>query len=149
MFTTEITRNTPTPAATVRMMTMSGTAGTWFASTCRSGSAMVMKAPIKKTMGRMGQIERFPIRTTSPPTPSPIGIIAISAPRENSPMPTMSRMAPSRNITRVPTGISGARVKLNSSTMAVMGMTEDKDSKVFAFRFLRIATLRFHRILPR
>ena len=48
-------------------------------------------------------------------------------------MPTMSRMAPSRNIIRVPAGMSGARVKLSASTMAVMGSTEDRDSRVFRF----------------
>ena len=143
VFTTEITRNTPTPAATVRMMTISGTAGTWFASTCKSGSAMVIKAPMRNTMGRMGHTERLPRRTTSPPTLSPMGIMAISAPREKSPIPTTRRMAPSRNIIRVPTGISGARVKLSSSTRAVIGSTEERDSRVFAFRFFRIHTLRF------
>ena len=58
-------------------------------------------------------------------------------------MPTISRIAPSRNIISVPTGISGARVKLSASTMAVMGMTEERDSRVFAFKFFRIHTLRF------
>lgn len=143
VFTTERTRKAPTPAATVRMITMSGTAGTWFASTCKSGSAMVIKAPIRNTKGIMGQRERLPMRTTWLPTPSPMGIMAMSAPREKKPMPTISRMAPSRNIISVPTGISGARVKLSASTMAVMGMTEERDSRVFAFKFFRIHTLRF------
>ena len=128
-------------------MTISGTAGTWLASTCRSGSAMVIKAPIKNTRGMMGHTERLPIRTTSPPTPSPMGIMAMSAPREKSPIPTTRRMAPSRNIIRVPAGISGARVKLSTSTMAVMGITEESDSRVFAFRFFRIHTLRFRFIV--
>lgn len=140
---TDKTKNTPTPAATVRMITMSGTAGTWLAKTCKSGSAMVMNPPIKNTKGMMGQMERFPMRTTSPPTLSPMGIIAMSAPREKSPMPNTRRMAPSRNIISVPTGMLGARVKLSSSTMAVMGITEERDSKVFAFKFFRIHTLRF------
>ena len=83
------------------------------------------------------------MRTTWLPTPSPMGIMAMSAPREKKPMPTINRMAPSRNIISVPTGISGARVKLSASTMAVMGMTEERDSRVFAFKFFRIHTLRF------
>ena len=91
----------------------------------------------------MGQMERLPMRTTSPPTPSPMGIMAMSAPRENSPIPTTRRMAPRRNIIKVPAGISGARVKLSTSTMAVMGSTEERDSNVFAFKFFLIHTLRF------
>ena len=44
----DITKNSPTPAATVMIMTISGTAGTCRANTCRSGSAIVTVTPIKK-----------------------------------------------------------------------------------------------------
>ena len=42
------TKKSPTPTATVKISTMSGTAGTWVAKTFRSGSAMVMTVPIKR-----------------------------------------------------------------------------------------------------
>ena len=58
-------------------------------------------------------------------------------------MPKISKMAPNRNIINGPTGISGARVKLSTNTIAVMGITEERDSNVFAFKFFRIDTLRF------
>ena len=47
-----ITRNSPTPAATVRISTWLGMAGTCWASTVRSGSAMVMSMPRAKAMSR-------------------------------------------------------------------------------------------------
>ena len=46
----DTTRKNPTPAATVKMSTRSGTAGVWRASTCRSGSATVMITPITNEM---------------------------------------------------------------------------------------------------
>ena len=69
------------------------------------------------------------------PTPSPMGIIDMSTPRVNSPMPPTRRMAPKRNSTSVP-GSRGAAVMDSKKTMAVMGSTEAIDSRVFSISCL-------------
>ena len=63
--------------------------------------------------------------------PSPMGIMDMSTPRVNSPIPTTNSTAPKRNSTMVP-GVRGATVILMISTMAVMGSTEAKDSLIFS-----------------
>ena len=63
--------------------------------------------------------------------PSPMGVMDISTPRVNRPIPPTSRMAPNRNRTRVP-GARGAMVMDNKKTMAVMGKTAAMDSRVFS-----------------
>ena len=63
-----------------------------------------------------------------------MGIMAMSAPREKNPIPRISIIAPMRNISMVPTG-SGASVKLNSNTMAVIGSTEVNASRIFSASF--------------
>ena len=105
-------------------------AGTWLARTCRSGSATVMITPIRKLMATM--THTFLERVISLPTASPRGIMDISEPRENSPMPTISRRLPTRKaiMALLDTGVT---VKHSSRTMAVMGSTEVSDS----FRGLR------------
>ena len=65
------------------------------------------------------------------PMPSPIGVMDISTPRENNPIPNTSSNAPNKNKTIVP-GVSGAMVTLMASTMAVMGSTEERDSLIFS-----------------
>ena len=120
-----MTRNTPTPRATDQMMTLFSMAGTWLARTCRSGSATVMITPIRKLMATM--THTFLERVISLPTASPRGIMDISEPRENSPMPTISRRLPTRKaiMALLDTGVT---VKHSSRTMAVMGSTEVRDS---------------------
>ena len=138
------TRNTPTPTATVTIIVRSGTAGTCLASTCRSGSATVMATPISRQTAISPPT--FLDLASWPPMASPMGIMAISAPREKKPIPTISITAPMRNIIMVPTG-SGASVKLNSNTMAVIGNTEDKASRIFSASFFFTHTpplLNFH-----
>lgn len=102
-------------------------AGTWLARTCRSGSATVMITPIRKLMATM--IHTFLERVISLPTASPRGIMDISEPRENSPMPTISRRLPTRKaiMALLDTGVT---VKHSSRTMAVMGSTEVRDSRM-------------------
>ena len=141
----EATRNSPTPTATERMITMSGTAGTWRASTWRSGSATVTMAPRKKQTAATPTSLIFPPPNIRPIW-SPMGIMAMSAPREKNPMPTISMPAPSRNSSSVPMGM-GASVKLSTSMMTVMGSTEERDSAIFSFSFLLIHAPHFFRML--
>ena len=66
-----------------------------------------------------------------------MGIMARSTPNEKSPTPTMSSRAPTRKSIREDTGM-GAIVKLSSSTMAVIGTTEDRASSIFSLSLLFI-----------
>ncbi len=45
---TATTRNTPTPTATVQIRVALGIEETWLASTCKSGSAIVIIIPMTK-----------------------------------------------------------------------------------------------------
>ena len=124
-----MTRNAPTPAATVRMRTVLGMASTCWARTVRSGSATVMMTPSTKAAARGTAIWRERLMYT--PMPLPIGVMDRSTPRVNTPRPTIRSTAPKRNSTSVP-GVRGTAVMLRSSTMAVMGRTEDRDSRIFS-----------------
>ena len=78
MRSTASARKTPTPTATVQMSTLFGIDATWFASTCRSGSAMVMIVPsANATSTTSSTFSRF---ASVLPTPSPSGVMDISAP---------------------------------------------------------------------
>ena len=65
------------------------------------------------------------------PTTSPMGIMDMSTPMVNSPIPPTSSTAPKRNRTKTALS-SGATVIDSSRTMAVMGSTEAIDSRVFS-----------------
>ena len=121
---------TPTPPATAKTITILGIAGTCSASTCRSGSAIVIMTP-KTKLNKMGQIT-FLNLLISIPMPSPMGVMARSAPNVNTPMPKIKRTAPNRNNTNVPAE-TGAMVMLKTSTIAVIGSTEARDSNIFSF----------------
>ena len=71
-------RNSPTPTATVKISTILGTDGTCPAKTCRSGSDMVMITPITNPVSKT--VISFFIFEICTPTPSPMGVMAISAP---------------------------------------------------------------------
>ena len=116
-----IIRKKPTPKATVKIRTWSGMAGTCRARTVRSGSAMVTMTPMAKKTSITSPIRR--VRVRREPRASPRGIMAISAPNENSPIPTISSTAPARKSRKVPMGM-GMRTTLSTRTMAVMGSTE-------------------------
>ena len=94
---------------------------------------MVMAIPIIRatTMSRPS----LRVLVSCEPIRSPIGIMAISAPREKSAMPTMRSTAPIRNNATVPP-VMGATVKLSSKTMAVIGNTDMRASLNFADKFL-------------
>ena len=133
MRTWATTRKKPTPTATARIRVMLGTEGSCSASTCRSGSAMVMTTPRIKHTSRGRAIRRLLLIST--PMPSPMGIMDMSTPRVNSPMPRISRMAPNTNMIMAPS-VSGAMVTLMTSTMAVMGSTDARDSRIFSNKSL-------------
>ena len=123
----DTTRKNPTPAATVKMSTRSGTAGVWRASTCRSGSATVMITPITKQAATMSH-SLFE-RVSCVPTCSPMGIMAMSAPSVKKPMPRMSSVESSMGTTVMP----------SASTIRVIGMTALSDSWILSFSFLFIS----------
>jgi hypothetical protein len=64
-----------------------------------------------------------------------MGIMDISAPRVKKPIPMTRRAAPARNSRIVPAGM-GTRTTLATSTIAVMGSTEEKASIIFSFSIL-------------
>ena len=119
----------PTPIATASVRTIFGIAGTCSASTCRSGSARVIIIP--KTKPMIIGINALRDLLISIPIPSPMGVMARSAPRVNRPMPNTRSTAPKRNNTRVPEEM-GDMVILSSSTIAVIGSTEESDSMIFS-----------------
>ena len=126
----DTTRKNPTPAATVKMSTRSGTAGVWRASTCRSGSATGMITPITKQAATMSH-SLFE-RVSCVPTCSPMGIMAMSAPSVKKPMPRMSSAAPARNSISVESS-------MGTTTIRVIGMTALSDSWILSFSFLFIS----------
>ena len=132
MRSTASARKTPTPTATVQIRTLLGIDATWFASTCRSGSAMVMIVPSANATSTISStFSRF---ASVLPTPSPSGVMDISAPSWKNPMPTISSTAPVRNSASVPISI-GTSVTLSTSTIRVMGSTLERDSLTFSFSF--------------
>ena len=108
---------------------MLGMEGTWFASTCKSGSEMVMRKPSRKPTPMMRK--RFWLRVSMEPTRSPMGVMLISAPRVKNMMPTMIMAAPSRKQSRM-LGETGAMLKQSTSTMAAMGRTACSASSSFS-----------------
>ncbi len=103
--------------------------GTCPASTWRSGSEMVTMMP----MSRLTDTTTHSFRDLViwAPTRSPMGSMAVSAPRVNSPMPTISSTAPIRNASSTSVG-TGAAVKHRNSTIRVMGSTEARASRTFS-----------------
>ena len=101
---------------------------------------MVMSAPIAKAISSTGTTLR--VRSSCAPTPSPNGVMAISAPSWNSPMPTTSIAAPTRNSATDPSSI-GTIITLMASTISVMGSTAQRDSLVFSLSLGFIASSSF------
>ena len=97
---------------------------------------MVIMTPKIKLI-RMGQMTFWDL-LISMPMPSPMGVMARSAPRVKTPIPKIRRRAPNKKSTSVPAA-TGATVMLKTSTMAVMGRTDASDSKVFSLScFLKL-----------
>ena len=70
------------------------------------------------------------------PILSPIGVIDISAPSVKNIIPTTRRIAPIIKAIRMPGG-TGAIVKLNINTIAMIGTTASNDSFNFSDNFVR------------
>ena len=104
-------------------------AGTCSASTVRSGSAMVISIP--STRATLRGIAIWRARLMYAPIPLPMGVMDMSTPRVNTPTPTISSREPNRNSTSAPV-VRGTMDTLSSSTMAVMGRTEERDSLIFS-----------------
>ena len=100
------------------------------AKTARSGSDMVIKMPTKKNAGKI--IHSLLLLITVLPTYSPIGVIAVSAPSVNKPIPITVKNAPSKkdNILPFSTGIN---VEHNKITINAIGKTEEKASLILEF----------------
>ena len=110
------------------------------ASTERSGSAIVINTPITKQT--MSKVLNLPVLESPEPICSPIGVIAISAPRLNNAIPKISATAEHENTTPSVKVKFKRGVALSNSTIAVTGKTETTDS----VNFLKSA---FSMIAPR
>ena len=128
-----IIRNSPTPPATARISVRLGMDGTCPASTCKSGSEMVIMKPRRKQ--RNSTSPRCMLPAIFLPTFSPMGVMDSSAPRLKNIMPRISRIPPKRNSRRIPEG-RGAMVKLKRSTIPIMGRTAFNASLSFSSRFV-------------
>ena len=89
---------------------------------------MVIRIPTIKQIGMIIQI--FLVFITVVPTYSPIGVIAVSAPSVNKPIPTVTNNAPTIKTKNIPLSM-GAMVKHNAKTIAVIGKTEENASFTF------------------
>lgn len=109
--------------------------GTCCASTCRSGSDIVIIKPSKKDSATT--THSFLDCVIAVPTRSPIGDIASSAPSVKNTIPTISNIPPIRKHSKI-LGEIGAIVKDSSSTSPMMGSTACSASFSFSFSFFRI-----------
>ena len=110
--------------------------GTVSARTCRSGSAMVTAKPsIKLTIRINGRLR---VLVSAIPMRFPMGVMEASAPSENSPMPTITKIVPIKKQSNksVPTG---AMVRHSTRTITTIGSTEIADSRIFSMIFTRFA----------
>ena len=139
------TRKTPTPIATATIRTILGMPGTCSASTWRSGSDIVMKMPTSRLTRMINHTLRDLV--TADPTWLPIGVMARSVPRVKSPIPKISRSAPStKPISRL-LG-TGEMEKQSRKTIPVTGRTEERDSFSFSERIVRFCFNRGSFVLP-
>ena len=132
------TRNMPTPTATARIKAMFGTPGTCSASTCRSGSEMVIMIPITRPMAMI--IHSLRVRVMALPAYSPMGVMAMSVPSVKSPMPKISMSAPKMNASSalLDTGIMKKQIR---NTIIVIGSTDASDSLHFSFKRFRLSSI--------
>ncbi|OPZ76258.1 MAG: hypothetical protein BWY78_01426 [Alphaproteobacteria bacterium ADurb.Bin438] len=129
---TESNKNKPTPKATDKIIIMFGTFGTCSANTCKSGSDIVTTVPIKKLINKIDQ--SFLDFVKAAPINSPIGIIAISAPIINIPIPKISNNEPTIKTISMSILI-GTSKKDNKKTIILTGIIDVKDSIIFSFKF--------------
>ena len=130
-----MTRNIPTPAATVTMRTVPSILGTFFARTCRSGSETVIIIPRRKLRSTISRKRRE--RVSAPPMCDPICVIDTSAPIVNIAIPTMTINAPIKNESMSPLSI-GTKKKQRTATISVIGTTDATDSRSFSLKTFRL-----------
>ncbi len=138
-------RKIPTPTPTDHIMICVSTMGVCSARTFRSGSATVTSTPIRKQTGRIKAIFLDFVRRA--PIFSPMIIIDVSAPSVNIPMPTMSKIVPTKKEKNI-SPLSGTTVTDSKKTTAATGSTAPKDSFIFSIRFFCINRLLSSFILP-
>ena len=124
-----IVRNSPTPTETVTIRTVVSISGTFLASTCKSGSAMVMITPSTKLRIRI--TPSFFERVICAPMWVPICVMDRSDPTVNSPMPRMIMTDPIKNDSIRPL-LTGIRNRHSAATISVIGSTEAMDSRIFS-----------------
>ena len=125
-------RKNPTPMPTVTNSMVLLMWGTVSARTCRSGSAMVTAKPsIKLTIRINGRLR---VLVSAIPMRFPMGVMEASAPSENSPMPTITKIVPIKKQSNksVPTGAMVRHI-------TTIGSTEIADSRIFSMIFTRFA----------
>lgn len=127
-----ITKNNPTPTETAIIVIFSGIAEIWLAKIFKSGSAKVMIVPSINSIIKMDSI--FLFLAIFAPTLSPITDIETSAPSVNSPIPTISKAAPTKNWEIISTG-NGVIVNDNAIIISETGKIEDSDSRIFNLIF--------------
>ena len=134
----QMVRKMPTPTDTVRISMVLSMPGTFWARTCRSGSAMVMTTPRTKASTRMSHRRRDLVIFA--PTRLPIWVMDSSAPSVNRPMPKISMTAPTRkaSISPLPTG---TKKKHSTATIRVMGSTESTASFSLLLMILRLVKI--------
>ena len=126
------TSSSPTPHATAIISTIFGTDGTCCASTCRSGSDMVMTKPSRNAITTT--IPSFCVFAIHTPIRSPIGDMASSAPSVKNIIPIMTRIEPIKKQRRM-LGEIGVIVNDSISTIATIGITACSASFSFSFNF--------------
>ncbi len=126
----DITRKSPTPSPTVIISSVGDiTALTCPAKTDKSGSAIVISTPITKLTNI--KIKTFLDLIRPEPICSPIGVIAKSEPKLNSPIPKIKKTAETANDTISVVDKSTSGVKEIIKTIAVIGSTEINASLSF------------------
>ena len=125
----QMVRKMPTPTDTVRISMVLSMPGTFWARTCRSGSAMVMTTPRTKASTRMSHRRRDLVIFA--PTRLPIWVMDSSAPSVNSPMPRIRSPEPSRNESISPTS-TRTSARHSTATIAVTGKTDAAASFSFS-----------------
>ena len=109
----------------------------------KEGSAMVINTPIIKQMRRSNL--NFPDLDKPEPICSPIGVMAISAPKLNSAMPKISAMAEHKKTTVSVVVRDKTGVKFKRSTITVTGSTDIVDSINFFQSAFNMYMLRLKR----
>ena len=120
---------TPTPTNTISAVLLIISL-TCPASTERSGSATVTSTPSANETSKSNHT--LPDLESPEPTCVPIGVIAMSAPRLNSPIPSTSNSEQTRNVVSSAPERFRNGVKFNSTTKKLTGRTQVSASRSFS-----------------